>query len=409
MPCRGPPSFRENELEVAFGLRHLTRAQNVVAQIRGYGGAAEAAYRSNFLKLADVESLVARVARFRNLHERYERVRIERLRRVTGRDTLDYYRDYLASAPGAPDPRLSIGEATKVILSAMRPLGKSYQRVLGALLDPRNGRLDIVPGGNRVTGGFALGFPGAATSMLYMQAYTGTFANLTVLTHEAGHAVQFELMAEQGTLPVYATGPDYLSESYAQFNELLMIDHLRHAAPDRELRLFYTEQFLQRTLHDIFAQSRAVAFENAMYDSSGAGASLSPELLNRMMREIGAKYSMWFGGEDETMRDWVQIPHYSRNPFYRANYLYGRLLALRYLELFKRDAGSFVPRYLSLVSAGYSALPEELLHQHLGIDWRSDDVIGLALRLVEREVEGYEALSKGRKPEAGRRARPPER
>jgi oligoendopeptidase F len=385
-----PDSLASIEREVAFGLRHLTRAGNAVARIRGFKSAPDAAYRSNALSLASVDSLVTRIATISESAKRFERVIARRLRTVTGREKLNFYADIVGSAESAGATRLNIDAATRAISAALTPLGPAYNKALRLLLDPKQGRLDIVGGPNRVQGGFAVGFPGATPGMIYMRSFEGTMRDVITLAHEAGHVVQFDLMAESRVPATYAQAPNYLTESFAQFNELLLLDYLSRSS-DSSARTFYLEQFLYRTLHEIFAQARAVAFENAMYSQAETDGALSAADLNQLMRQVGNRYSIWFGGEDDTMRDWIRIPHYSRNPFYRVNYLYGRLLALAYFDQFTRDSGTFVPKYVALLRNGYDAPPDDLLRKFLGIELHSPQLLDRPMGMLMRRVDALEA------------------
>lgn len=375
------------ENEVAFGLRHLTKAANQAASIRGYRLASERAYADAYLTLEQIDSWLKAVAAQADLHKRYEAVRIDQLRRLTGKETLDYYRDYLGTPAGTPNPRFDIGTASALIQESIGPLGSAYSDEMANLLNPANRRLDLVGDKPRVTGGFVLGFPGSVESILYMQAFDGTFSNLIVMAHESSHAVHVQLMSGAKVSPLFAQGPDYLTESFAQFAELLAIDLLIERTSDPSLRRFYEEQFLQRTLHEIFAQARAVDFENRMYELSNASGLNGAADLNRLMRDVGGRYSMWFGREDETMRDWVQVPHFSRNPFYRVNYLLGRLLALKYYELYRADASNFARNYVRLLQYGYGAPPSAILLRFLQIDLSDGRLVTGGLQLLAARVD----------------------
>jgi oligoendopeptidase F len=379
--------FESVENEVAFGLRHLTKAANEAALIRGYRVASERAYADAYLTLQQVDSWLKAVAAQAEVHKRYETARIGQLRTLTGKDTLDYYRDYLGTPPGTPNPRFDIGTAAALIQESIGPLGSVYSDEMAKLLNPANRRLDLIGDKPRVSGAFALGFPGSVESILYMQAFEGTFSNLVVMAHESSHAVHTELMSGSKVSPLFAQGPDYLTESFAQFAELLVIDRLIDRTSDPSLRRFYEEQFLQRTLHEVFAQARAVDFENRMYDMSNASGLNGAPDLNRLMRDVGSRYSLWFGREDETMRDWVQVPHFSRNPFYRINYLIGRVLALKYYQLYRADPSGFATSYVRLLQAGYNAPPSVLLSRFLQIDLSDGPLITSALQLLGARVD----------------------
>ena len=82
--------------------------------------------------------------------------------------------DMLAPEPGVTPPITSLADARSVFHRAFAGLGSEYQAAFDALLDPANGRADILPGGapNRYGGGFSVGFPGS-TSILFFGRYDG--------------------------------------------------------------------------------------------------------------------------------------------------------------------------------------------------------------------------------------------
>src|SRR5208283_4415197 len=113
--------------------------------------------------------------------------------------------DMAAPVPGFTPPITALAEARSVFHDAFAGLGKDYQAEFDALLDPSNGRADVLPGGapNRYGGGFSVGFTGS-TSILFYGRYDGTFKDLSVIAHEGGHAVHRQLMTEAGVPPSYA-------------------------------------------------------------------------------------------------------------------------------------------------------------------------------------------------------------
>ncbi len=227
--------------------------------------------------------------------------------------------------------------------------------------------MDVVAGPDRSGGGFTAGFPGSVTTVFYTGGFRGGFNDVIVLAHEAGHAAQFEMMAANRVPAAYVSGSDFLKESYSYFNELLLVDYLYQRETDPKRRVFYLDQFFERAFQ-IFSQAWATAFEQALYEGVADAKLTSADDLNKLMTQIGSRYSIWFEMDQDAKRDWINIPHYFRNPLYRVNYLYARLLALKYYELYKRDPTPFVPRYLALIRNGYDAPPDVLLKRFLDVD-----------------------------------------
>src|SRR5207244_1262745 len=122
--------------------------------------------------------------------------------------------------------RYSAGQAAELIQAALAPLGNAeYARELAALLDPASGRVDLSGGPNRAGGGGAAGYPGLA-STIYLERFGGTLADVSRLAHEAGHAVENQLVSLHRVPGVYARGAPYLSEAYALFSELVLANSL---------------------------------------------------------------------------------------------------------------------------------------------------------------------------------------
>lgn len=389
---RVPPTsdWSINQDNLAFVLIRLVKVRNAIAQLRHHVNSPEEEYFSSYLSTEEVKSLFEKLAQQAEIHKRYERARVSYLKKVTGRDTIRFYSDFRGGIPHAASPRFKITEATEAIKNSVAPLGPEYQREIAALLDPSKGRLDIVPGPNRVPGGSTSGFPGSVKSVFYTAGFRGNFNDVIVLAHEAGHAAQFEMMAGKGVLPTYVNGSDFIKESFSYFNELLLVDYLYQHETDPKTRVFYLDQFFERAFQ-IYNQAWAAEFEQKLYEGVEQGKLTSAEDLNALMTRTGSRYSIWFGMDDDSKRDWINIPHYFRSPLYRVNYLYARLLALKYFEAYKRDPGSFAPRYLSLLRNGYDAPPDVLLKQFLGIDMRGDQLVSDVLAILNSRLPELEA------------------
>ncbi|MGH9870848.1 MAG: M3 family oligoendopeptidase [Pyrinomonadaceae bacterium] len=378
------------EEHLAFVLIRLVKARNAIAKLRHHPDGPAEAYFNQYLSTEEVKDLLDQLSRRAELHKHYEQVRVDYLKKVTGRDTIRFYADFRGAIPGFT-PRLSIVEATEAIKNSVAPLGPEYQQEVASLLDPAQGRMDIVPGPGRAPGGFTSGFPGSVKSVFYTAGYRGNFSDVVVLAHEAAHAAQFEMMAANNVSPPYVTGSDFLKESYSYFNELLLVDYFYGRETDPKRRAFYLDQFFERAFQ-IFSQAWAAAFEQALYDDVADGKIVGAEDLNALMIRVGARYSTWFDLDPDAKRDWIAIPHYFRNPLYRVNYLYARLLALKYYELYKRDPAGFVPHYLALLRNGYDAPPDVLLKRFLSLDMRSSRFVDDVLDILSSKMPELERV-----------------
>lgn len=240
------------------------------ARLRGYASAAERAAAEGRIDLADYRTLLAAIA-------------------AKGQA-------YKARHAAKDDPfdsplRWNAGESARAIVAAARAFDPAYGAEFAALLDPANGRADLgVNGGSKRLPLYGAGsvYP-IGTSTIYMQNYEGSLLDLVALAHEGGHAVQAQLMFEGGVPMVYAAGPGYFTESFARFQELLLLDYQRTHAPAAQSGLF--RDALLARLQAVFPSAEEAAIELAIHDLYAEKGALDPDALDALTAEVGGRYS----------------------------------------------------------------------------------------------------------------------
>src|SRR5207244_2993947 len=139
------------------------------------------------------------------LYKHYQRLRADYIKTLTGYKEVHVW-DLSVRPPALQRPRFTIDQASQIIRDALAPLGAEFRQELAALLDPANGRMDIVPGEHRKRGGgFSKGYIGT-DSVFYSPGFSGSYRDVDVLAHEATHAVHRQLMNRNHVLPRYAGG-----------------------------------------------------------------------------------------------------------------------------------------------------------------------------------------------------------
>ena len=352
----------------AFALTRLAAARTRSAGLHHFADALTAAYFDSYWTRAEVDELMEQVARSADLYKRYQRLRAEHLKNVA-----------------KPQPsQYTIDQASEIIRDALAPLGSEYGHELAALLDPRNGRMDIVPGEHRRRGGFSQGFIGT-DSVFYSFGFAGSYNDVRILTHESTHAVHRQLMNRNGVLPSYAEGPHYLFEAFAIFNEFLLPDSLYNHESNPLRRQFYLEQFLEGKGLAIFRVAPEVVLEHAVYDGVRQGTIKGADDLDALSQRVYSRYS---SEPLEVLKTrWMTIPLMYEDPFYDVNYVYGALLALNFYSLYQADREHFVPRYLALMKNGFDAPPAVLLKRHLNLDLNDPRLFTNALNVITSKVD----------------------
>src|SRR5437588_789144 len=347
----------------AFTLMRLASSRTRLAQFHHFADAASEVYFDNYWTKVEVDDLVEQLAQKADLYKRYQRIRADYIKKLTGYKEVNLW-DMSVRAPGLQRPRYTIDQASQIIRDALAPLGAEFGQELAALLDPANGRMDIVPGEHRKRGGFSKGFMGS-DSVFYSGGFSGSYRDVDVLAHEATHAVHRQLMNRNHVLPRYAGGPKYLFETFAIFSELLFADYLYSHETDPLWKQFYLEQFLEGKATDMFDVAPEVVVEHAIYEGVKQGTIKGADDLDALTKRTFSRYSIWPEKHDELKNIWMTITLMYEDPFYDINYVYGALLALNFYEMYLRDPERFVPRYIALMKNGFDAPPAALLKRFL--------------------------------------------
>jgi oligoendopeptidase F len=337
----------------AFALINLVRKRNNLAQIHHFEDAPSEVYFNSYWSKAEVTRLLDELGLQAGSYRRYQQLRLEHTRKKLGVEDVNLW-DIGVGAAGELSPCFTIDQATNILCEALFPLGAEYGQELASLLNPANGRIDIMPGDHRKAGGFSKGFPGV-TTVFFSHAFEGYYNDMRVLMHESTHAVHRQLMNNHAVKPVYADGPHYLFESFAIFHELLLADYLYQHETNPVNRQYYLEQFLDGKGMDIFFIAQDAALEGAIYELVEHGSIESADDLDALAQRIISRFDIWINRHAELKMRWITCRLFYEDPLYEINYVYGSLLALKYYEMFIQAPEPFVKKFISLMGNGFNA------------------------------------------------------
>jgi oligoendopeptidase F len=374
---------------LAFALIHTVRAQDSMAQAHRYPDAPSRKYSSMYLDPLQTRALLNLMAQRGEIVKRFEKIRADDFQRAYGTPMQTW--DLAAPLAGLVLPVIPLADAGRIFHDAFAGLGAEYQEAFDALLDPTNGRADILPGGapSRYTAGFSIGFTGS-TSMLFFGRYDGTFKDLSVIAHEGGHATHRGLMTTHNVRPFYAQGPSFLFESFAVFNELVLADYLSEHAVDPRLQRFYREQWMRIKGLDAFYGAQDALLEQQIYEGVSAGRVRGADDLDKLTQQVDGQFSIFPSTSPELRKRWAAVSLMYEDPLYDVNYVYGGLLALKYFQLYSTNKEQFVPRYIALLKNGFDAPPAALLKRFLNIDLSDASLLDDDLSLLNRRLDQLE-------------------
>lgn len=374
---------------IAFSLIHTVRAQDLDAQTHHFADAPSRKYNTLSLDPAQTKTLLDLMGKQGSVAKRFEKIRARDFEKSYG--TAMQAWDLSAPPRGFVLPRTTLNDVPSIFHDAFAGLGPEYQAAFDALLDPKNGRADVVPGGapSRYQGGFSVGFVGS-TSILFFGRYDGTFKDLSVIAHEGGHAVHRALMSGNDVTPVYADGPNFLFESFAAFNELILADYMAQHAADATTKRYYREQWLGIKGLDALYGAQDALLEQQIYDGVAAGKVRGADDLDKVTEAVDSQFSSLAAATPELRNRWAAVSLMYEDPLYDVNYVYGGLLALKYYQLYVSDHEHFVPGYLALLKNGFNAPPAELLKRFLQIDLQDASLLTDDLHLLDQRLAELE-------------------
>jgi oligoendopeptidase F len=218
--------------------------------------------------------------------------------------------------------------------------------------------------------------------------YQGRPDDVATMAHELGHAIHSQLAAHHSLLTLHPSLP--LAETASTFGEMMLIDHLLAHESDDQVRRDLLFHQVDDAYATIIRQAFFALFERRAHQMIHDGASID-ELAQAYQENLAAQFGDAVEIGDEFRWEWVSIPHIFSTPFYVYAYAFGQLLVLSLYQQYIAEGETFKPRYLSILAAGGSMAPVELLAQ-AGIDIRQASFWQGGFDVIRGLVEKLEGL-----------------
>ena len=218
--------------------------------------------------------------------------------------------------------------------------------------------------------------------------YQGNPDDVATLAHELGHAIHSQLAAEHSLFTFHSSLP--LAETASTFGEMVLVDYLLAKESDASVR----QTLLFRQVDDAYAtvmrQAQFALFERQAHALVQQGATVDA-ISNAYLENLHSQFGDAIEVSDEFRWEWVSIPHIYHTPFYVYAYSFGQLLVFSLYQQYKLEGEAFIPRYLSLLSAGGSKSPEKILSE-AGINMHSASFWQGGFDVIRNLVEQLETI-----------------
>lgn len=193
--------------------------------------------------------------------------------------------------------------------------------------------------------------------------FAGKAKDVFTIAHELGHAVHSQAASDKSILVSEPSLP--LAETASTFSELLLYDNLADKISTDEKKIMLSEK-IDDLYATIMRQSFFTLFEIDAHKQI-AESSTVDEISKTYLQNLKEQFGSSVETSDDFSIEWCCIPHFYHSPFYCYAYSFGNLLALSLFQRYKKEGSDFVSSYISILAAGGSKKPEELLDDY-GID-----------------------------------------
>ncbi|MFZ2095025.1 MAG: M3 family oligoendopeptidase [Anaerolineales bacterium] len=299
---------------------------------------------------------------------------------------LEHLRRYDIYAPVVKtEKKYNFDQATDLVFEAFQLFEPKVAALARRVLDQNH--LDSEVRRGKMSGAFCSTVAPDITPWVLVN-YQGKPDDVATMAHELGHAIHSQLAGEHSLFTFHSSLP--LAETASTFGEMMLVDRLLATESDASVRRTLLFRQVDDAYATIMRQAQFALFERRAHTMVQQGATvdeLSDAYLDNLCQQFGEAVEV----SDEFRWEWVSIPHIYHTPFYVYAYTFGQLLVLSLYQQYKEEGKAFIPRYLSLLSAGGSKSPEKILSD-AGINMHSASFWQGGFNVIQELVKQLESI-----------------
>ena len=338
------------------------------ARARGYASTLDAALHGNNIPTSVVENLIAVAKQNVEPLRRYHRLR----RRVLGLERYQLFDIFIPLVEH--DATYAYDEVGAWITDSVAPLGREYQARVREAFDGR--WIDVFENAGKRSGAYSAPVYGAHPYMLLN--YNETLDAVFTLAHEMGHSMH-TLLSHQAQPFVYAGYTIFVAEVPSTLNEALFLDLMLERADSREQRAVLLQHAIDSIASTFYTQVMFADFELQAHRLVEQDKPVTADVLNEVYAGLLRDYYGDVIDQEAVSRlTWARIPHFFSTPYYVYQYATCFASTARLMQDIRskdgRLSGEAVERYLSLLKAGGSDYPMNLLAR-AGVDLSQPDTV----------------------------------
>lgn len=343
-------------------------------QIRGYDSAISIRNIGNDVDDKTVESLLSTCKNNSSIFQRFfvQKAKMLNVKRL-GRYDL-----YAPASTNVKEKNYSYDKSIKLVLESLGKFSPDLKNMAKKIFDENHIDSKIRHGKR---GGAFCSTLGPKITPYVLVNFTGTTRDIFTLAHELGHAIHSQMAQDRSILVQEASLP--LAETASTFSELLLYDNISKLFTSREKKTALAEK-IDDFYATIMRQSFFTIFEMSAHQQIANGTTID-EISTTYLKNLEEQFGNSINISEDFAVEWSGIPHFYHTPFYCYAYAFGNLLALSLFQRYKIEGKDFVPIYTSILSAGGSKKPENLLAEY-GLDIKSPKFWQEGFDYVDKQV-----------------------
>ncbi|PTN09021.1 oligoendopeptidase F [Mangrovibacterium marinum] len=355
------------------------------AQARHYDSSLQAALYPNNIPVEVYQALIDNVNKNLPAFHRYLQIK----KRMLAVDTLKYL-DLYAPAVKNVDLSYTYDEGAKLVIDALKPLGKEYVATVKKAIDER--WIDVYPSQGKTTGAYSNGafYEGHPYILLN---YNDLYEDVSTLAHELGHTMQSYFSNKTQPYPTsdYAI---FVAEVASTFNEVLLFNYMIDKVKDDDIKLSLLMNWLDGFRGTLFRQTQFAEFELKIHEEAEQGKPLTGDSFSDIYSDIVKRYYGHDKGicvvDDYINMEWAYIPHFYYN-YYVYQYSTSFTASISLAEKVMSGDKKALENYMAFLAAGSSDYPIELLKQ-AGVDMTTAEPFEKAIQAMNKVMDEIETI-----------------
>ena len=278
-------------------------------------------------------------------------------------------------------PAITIDEAKKYVLGALKKLGDEYLSIAEKYDEER--WVDFAQNIGKSTGGFCAS-PYKKQPFILL-SWSGLLSEVFTLVHEIGHGVHFKLAQNQNS--TFSQEPSlYLVEAPSTLNEMLLTGYLIEESKDEKFKKWALSCMIENTYYHNFVTHLLEAdYQRKVYKLVDSGESVNAYILCDLMEET---YRNFFGEDIDltgAKYTWMRQPHYY-DGLYSYTYSAGLVVSTVVSQNILSGKYEYAQKWIEFLKSGGEKNPVELC-KVAGVDITTDLALLETIEFISKTVD----------------------